>query len=263
MPTGVIGILPMGYQSFRTNRNDMSFSSAIAVAALIAAAATGEAAHHWSYSGPNGPSHWGEACAPGKSQSPIDIRTASAIHKKAPPLAFNYRPSPLHIIDNGHSIQVDVDPGSTLSAGGTRLPLVQFHFHRPSEEAIDGRHSAMVVHLVHRDADGNLAVVAVLLREGAANPLIATVWKSLPKRKGHEVSPPGVTIDPSELLPADRSYFSYVGSLTTPPCTEGVRWFVLKDPVTVSSSEIGTFAKLYPGNARPLQPVNGREVLTN
>ena len=241
----------------------MPSSPTIAIVAFVLAATTGEAAHHWSYAGPNGPSHWGETCAAGKSQSPIDIHTASASHKNAPPLAFNYRPTPLHIIDNGHSIQVDVDPGSTLSAGGTRLPLVQFHFHRPSEEAIDGRHSAMVVHLVHRDADGNLAVVAVLLREGAANPLIATVWKNLPKREEHEVSPPGVTIDPSQLLPVDRSYFSYVGSLTTPPCTEGVRWFVLKDPVTVSSSEIGTFTKLYPGNARPLQPVNGREVLTN
>jgi carbonic anhydrase len=241
----------------------MASRFAIAIVAFVVAAAADEATHHWSYAGPNGPTHWGEICAAGKSQSPIDIHTASASHKNAPPLAFNYRPTPLRIIDNGHSIQVDVDPGSTLSAGGARLPLVQFHFHRPSEEAIDGRHSAMVVHLVHRDGEGNLAVVAVLLREGAANPLIATLWKNLPKRKGHEVSPPGVTIDPSELLPADRSYFSYVGSLTTPPCTEGVRWFVLKDPVTVSSSEIGTFTKLYPGNARPLQPVNGREVLTS
>ena len=241
----------------------MASSTAIAVVAFVLVAATGEAAHHWSYSGNEGPDHWGETCAAGRSQSPIDIRTASASRKKAPPLVFSYRPTPLHIIDNGHSIQVDVDPGSTLSAGGSRLPLVQFHFHRPSEEAIDGRHSAMVVHLVHRDAAGNLAVVAVLLREGLANPLIATLWKNLPKRQGHEDSPPGVVIDPSQLLPADRSYFSYVGSLTTPPCTEGVRWFVLKSPVTVSSAEIGTFAKLYPANARPLQPANGREVLTD
>jgi len=227
-----------------------------------APAGASETAHHWAYSGPGGPAHWSETCAAGKSQSPIDIRAASTTHKKLPPLVFGYKPTALHIVDNGHSIQVDVDKGSTVAAGGVRFPLVQFHFHKPSEEVIDGRHSAMVVHLVHRDAEGNLAVVAVLLRDGATNSLVSTLWRNLPKQKGREESPPGVKIDPSQLLPADRSYFTYVGSLTTPPCTEGVRWFVLKSPVSLSAAEIGIFGKLYPANARPLQRVNGRQILT-
>src|SRR6478609_7801761 len=128
----------------------------------LGSAGAGETTHHWAYSGPSGPAHWSEVCVAGKSQSPIDIRAESATHKKLPPLVFSYRRTALHIIDNGHSIQVDVDKGSTVAAGGVRFPLVQFHFHKPSEEAIDGRHSAMVVHLVHCDAEGNLAVVAVL-----------------------------------------------------------------------------------------------------
>ena len=229
----------------------------------LGSAGAGETTHHWAYSGPSGPAHWNGVCVAGKSQSPIDIRAESATHKKLPPLVFSYRRTALHIIDNGHSIQVDVDKGSTVAAGGVRFPLVQFHFHKPSEEAIDGRHSAMVVHLVHRDAEGNLAVVAVLLRSGSTNSLVSTLWRNLPKQKGREESPPGVQIDPSQLLPANRSYFTYVGSLTTPPCTEGVRWFVLKSPVSLSAAEIGTFENLYPANARPLQPLNGRQILTN
>jgi len=233
----------------------------VALASLAAAA--GEHAQHWSYSGPNGPAHWPGICATGKSQSPIDISTASAAHKKLPPLAFAYRPTALHIIDNGHSIQVDVDKGSTLTVGGVRFPLVQFHFHKPSEEEIDGRASAMVVHLVHRDAEGSLPVVAVPIRSGGSNSMVETLWRNLPRQKGHELSPAGVTIDPSLLLPADRAYFTYVGSLTTPPCTEGVRWFVLRSPASLSPAEISTFAKLYPANARPVQPVHGRQIVTN
>jgi len=245
---------------------------AIVLGLIVAASATafaGTASHHWSYAGESGPSHWAEldsgfaACSSGKAQSPIDIRTQHLHGQGLPPLVFDYRPSPLHVIDNGHSIQVDVDKGSTVAAGGARFSLVQFHFHKPSEEAIDGRHSAMVVHLVHRDAEGNLAVVAVLFRSGSTNSLVSTLWRNLPKQKGREESPPGVQIDPSQLLPANRSYFTYVGSLTTPPCTEGVRWFVLKSPVSLSAAEIGTFQNLYPANARPLQHLNGRQILTN
>lgn len=233
------------------------------VASTFVAAAASESGHHWSYSGAEGPSHWGGTCATGKVQSPIDIRTTSAKAQKLPPLAFSYRPTPLHIIDNGHSIEVDVDKGSTLAVGGVRFPLVQFHFHKPSEEAINGRHFAMVAHLVHRDAEGNLAVVAVPLEAGTANPLVATLWRNLPHQKGKEASPTGVTINPSQLLPSNLSYFSFVGSLTTPPCTEGVRWFVLKTPLHVSSAEIAAFAKLYPANSRPIQPVHGREILAS
>ena len=218
---------------------------------------------HWSYSGATGPEHWGATCRAGKAQSPIDIRTAETSRRKLPVLAFNYRPGPLRIIDNGHSVQVNVANGSMLSVGDARFRLIQFHFHRPSEETINGRHSDMVVHLVHRDSEGRLAVVAVLLQGGADNSAIATVWRHLPLEKEREVSPTDVTINPAELLPASRAYFTYMGSLTSPPCTESVRWFVLKAPVSISAGALRKFGALYPANARPTQPLNGREVLAS
>jgi carbonic anhydrase len=235
----------------------------IALCACMAcgAAAGAEPSHHWSYSGPEGPSHWGGSCEVGKAQSPIDIRTAQARPAKLPTLVFDYGPAPLHIINNGHTVQVDVANGSTLSVGGVRFQLVQFHFHKPSEETINGRHFDMVVHLVHRDWAGHLAVVAVPLRSGAANALVTKLWSHLPKRKEQQSSPAGVTIDPAQLLPTNHSSFSYSGSLTTPPCTEGVRWFVMRSPASISPAQIATFGKLYSHNARPTQPMNGREVL--
>ncbi|MGE5063386.1 MAG: carbonic anhydrase [Myxococcales bacterium] len=233
----------------------------LALIALPAAAA--EEGHHWAYAGAEGPSHWGGTCATGKAQSPIEINSAAAKSEKLPPLEIDYRPGPLHVIDNGHSIQVNVEKGSSISVGGHRYDLVQFHFHKPSEEKIDGRQFAMVAHLVHKDAQGNLAVIAVPLKAGADNPLIGTLWRHLPKEKGREESSHGVTISPGQLLPVNRAYFTYDGSLTTPPRTEGVRWFVLKSPNMVSISEITTFAKLYKANARPVQPLNKRQVLAS
>jgi len=223
--------------------------------------------HHWSYSGEGGPSHWAEldaknrACGAGKSQSPIDIRTRDVHKKKLPPLVFEYRPTPLHIIDNGHSIQVNVDRGSTLRIGDKTYELVQFHFHHPSEERINGKNSEMVAHLVHRDKAGRLAVVAVLLNVGRLNATVESLWRHLPEQKNRQMDFKGVQVDPIGLLPADHSYFTYTGSLTTPPCSEGVRWFVLKSPSTLSKSEIATFAAHYRNDARPLQKLNGREVL--
>lgn len=219
--------------------------------------------HHWSYPEGTGRAHWPGTCGVGKAQSPIDIRTAQAKSENLPALTFDYRTGPLHIIDNGHSVQVNLAKGSFLLVGGVRFELVQFHFHKPSEETIDGHHFDMVVHLVHRNASGKLAVVALPLRAGTESPLITTLWRHLPGEKEREVSPAGVTINPAELLPANRRYFTYVGSLTTPPCTEGVRWFVLRTPASVSAGQVAEFGKVYPNNARPTQPVNGREVLAS
>jgi carbonic anhydrase len=159
-------------------------------------------------------------------------------------------------------VQVNVAPGSTLTVGGKRYQLVQFHFHKPSEEMIDGKRFDMVAHLVHRDAAGHLAVVAVPLRSGAPNSLIAKVWRNLPKRQGLEVAAKGIAINAAQLLPASRGYYAFQGSLTTPPCSEGVRWFVLKTPVDISAGEVAAFGTLYPANARPVQPLNGREILS-
>ncbi|HEV2671713.1 MAG TPA: carbonic anhydrase family protein [Gemmatimonadales bacterium] len=219
-------------------------------------------APHWGYEGTHGPEYWGtldtayKACVAGKQQSPIDIR-----HVKPAPLpaiTFSYQPSPLNVIDNGHTVQVTYAPGSFITVGDQRYELLQFHFHHPAEEKVFGNSYPMVVHLVHKNAQGKLAVVAVLLKEGEENGLITRLWSNLPAEHGEEVAPQGVSVDANELLPAMRGYFTFAGSLTTPPCTEGVTWFVLKEPATVSRDQIATFAHKYPHNSRPVQLVNGR-----
>jgi carbonic anhydrase len=218
---------------------------------------------HWSYGGHGGPAKWAEVdsefatCKLGKVQSPIDIRGAK--RADLPAIQFDYKPSPLKVIDNGHTIQVNYAPGSSINVGGARYELVQFHFHKPSEEKIDGKSHAMVVHLVHKSEDGKLAVVAVLLDKGGANPTIDTIWRNLPKEKERETSVEA-TVDAAALLPVNKGYYTFEGSLTTPPCSEDVRWFVLKTPVRIADSEIAAFGKLYPMNARPTQPLNGRTI---
>ena len=221
-------------------------------------------AHEWSYIGKEGPQHWGElkpeyaTCKTGRLQSPIDIRET----KKAPlpPLRFDYKPSALKIINNGHSIQVNYAPGSFIVVGDKHYELRQFHFHHPSEERIDGSEYPMVIHLVHGDADGHLAVVAVLLTSGSADSTIQKLWDNLPKNEGKEETIPGVEINASDLLPQSRGYYTFEGSLTTPPCSEGVTWFVLKTPREISPNQVKTFAKLYPHNTRPTQLLNERVV---
>jgi len=236
--------------------------AAIAAAALAAGPAAAQ--HAWSYEGEHGPAHWSEVspeyavCKTGKHQSPIDIRGAAAA--ALPPIEFSYAPVPLRIVDNGHSIQVDYAPGSFITVGGKRWDLVQFHFHHPSEEKIAGQSFAMVAHLVHRDAEKKLAVVAVLLKSGGDNAFIEGLWKHLPTEEGPAHQPAGVTVDASQLLPADRGYYTFTGSLTTPPCSEDVTWFVLKTPVEISKAEEAAFAKIFPNNARPVQPLNDRAV---
>jgi carbonic anhydrase len=216
---------------------------------------------HWDYAGADGPERWAElnpefaACATGKRQSPIDIR--DGIKVDLDPVQVDYHPSTFAVIDNGHTVQVNVAPGNFIETMGRRFELVQFHFHRPSEERIDGKQFDMVVHLVHKDAAGRLAVIAVLLERGSAQPIVQSVWNNLPLDKGEEVRAKG-TLDLQALLPAQRGYYTYMGSLTTPPCTEGVLWMVMKDPVPISAEQIGVFARLYPMNARPSQSAAGR-----
>ena len=218
---------------------------------------------HWSYQGHGGPAKWAEldhafaTCGLGKVQSPIDIRGAKVAD--LPAIQFHYKPSPLKLIDNGHTIQVNYAPGSSIDIGDAHYELLQFHFHKPSEEKVQGKSHAMVAHLVHKSADGKLAVVAVLLDKGGDNPTIDTIWMNLPKEKEKETAV-DVTVDAAALLPRDKGYYTFEGSLTTPPCSEGVRWFVLKTPMKITESEIMAFGKLYPTNARPIQPLNGRAI---
>jgi len=228
-----------------------------------------ESGPHWSYTGKTGPTHWGaleheyDNCGLGKTQSPIDIRDAAAKKAELPAIEFAYQATPLKIIDNGHTVQVNYAPGSFITVGGKQYELVQFHFHKPSEEKLNGKSYAMVAHLVHKDEDGKLAVVAVLLATGSKNPFIKTLWDNLPKDKKAEHAVDAVSINVADLLPKDRAYYTFTGSLTTPPCSEGVTWFVLKHSASISADEVARFGKLYPMNARPVQPLNGREVSTS
>ncbi|GIZ53283.1 carbonic anhydrase [Noviherbaspirillum aridicola] len=224
---------------------------------------TGKAARHasWSYEGETGPEHWGRLrpewtrCGAGNRQSPIDIRDGIPVDLE--PVAFDYKPVAFSVIDNGHTVQVNLGPGNRISLTGRSYELQQFHFHRPAEEKVNGRGFEMVAHLVHKDAEGRLAVIAVLIESGSAHPLMQTVWNNLPLEKNEPVTPPSL-IDVSQLLPQRREYYTYMGSLTTPPCSEGVLWIVLKEPVQASTQQIGIFSRLYPMNARPVQSPAGR-----
>jgi carbonic anhydrase len=227
----------------------------------VAEAAVQHSHIHWSYAGEGGPDNWhrldprNTLCATGQRQSPIDIREGIKVDLET--IKFDYKPSYFRIVDNGHTVQVAVGEGSITITGKT-YELVHFHFHKPAEEKINGRGFDMVVHLVHRADDGKLAVVAVLLEKGTENPFIQTLWNYLPLEKNLEVSPPSATIDLNSLLPASRSYYTYMGSLTTPPCSEGVLWLVMRQPVQVSQEQVSIFSRLYRNNARPIQAASGR-----
>ena len=218
---------------------------------------------HWAYGGDTGPDSWGmlkpefKTCMMGKRQSPIDIR--DGIKVQLEPIQFEYRPTPFKVLDNGHTVQVNLEPGNSITVLGRRYDLVQFHFHRPSEERINGRQYEMVAHLVHKDMDGKLAVVAVLMDQGMAHPMVQLVWNSLPLEKGTEQYSP-VMIDMNMMLPEGKQYYTYMGSLTTPPCSEGVLWMVMKQPATLSREQINVFARMYPMNARPIQSAAGRMI---
>jgi carbonic anhydrase len=235
-------------------------------AALLAAASVPAQPRHsnyWSYEGETGPANWGKInsewakCGTGTRQSPIDLRDGIKVDLEQ--IQFDYRPSGFNVIDNGHTVQVGVGMGNYITVQNRTYELVQFHFHRPSEERINGRGTEMVVHLVHKDAEGRVAVVAVLLERGAANPMIQTVWNNLPLEK-NDTFTPAVALDVNEILPARREYFTYMGSLSMPPCTEGVLWLVMKTPMPASPAQMALFSRLYPLNARPIQAGGGRMI---
>ncbi|HTA72906.1 MAG TPA: carbonic anhydrase family protein [Gemmatimonadaceae bacterium] len=220
----------------------------------------------WSYEGPRGYAHWGDldpdyaTCKTGQAQSPIDIRSTEKAD--VAPIRFEYTSAPLkYLINNGYTIRVNYhDTSSFFVVGDKRYHLTQFHFHRPSEEYIHGKPYAMELHLMHTASDGAIAGVAVMIASGAANETVQRLWDHMPKVKGSEQEIPGVAIDPSGLIPGDLSYYLYTGSISAPPCTEGVLWYVLETPITLSPAQIAAFAELYPHDVRPLQPLNGRVV---
>lgn len=222
-------------------------------------------ATHWSYEGEGGPENWGKLqaenalCEGGREQSPVNItRTERGGLGK---FAIKYFESGLSLVNNGHTIQANYDKGSYIEVDGKRFDLVQFHFHTPSEEMINYKAYPMVAHLVHKSADGKLAVIAVLLTEGSSNPMLERILSRLPREEGEQRSYAMVSINLADFLPKQRAYYLLMGSLTTPPCSEGVTWIVMKAPVEMSWPQISQFRELFPMNARPVQPLNHRVVV--
>ncbi|MCP5420743.1 MAG: carbonic anhydrase [Gammaproteobacteria bacterium] len=220
---------------------------------------------HWGYSGPEGPEHWGElsprfaACALGRNQSPVDLN--DFIESDLKPIEVHYQAGGNEVINNGHTIQVNYAPGSKISIAGHEFTLKQYHFHVPSENHINGKSFPMEAHLVHADEDGNLAVVAVMFMEGDENPSLTEAWMHMPEKAGDKQAlSPGTSAD--AMLPTQRNFYQYNGSLTTPPCSEGVRWIVMKEPVSASKEQIEKFSHvMHHPNNRPIQAVNARPIL--
>ena len=235
----------------------------VAAAAAVAAAAPPppKISNVWSYEGEFGPANWGKInpawakCGDGNRQSPIDIRDGMKVELEQ--ITFDYHPSSFNVTDNGKTVQVMVGSGNFITVNNRTYELIQFHFHRPSEERINGKGYEMVVHLVHKDGEGKIAMLALLLERGKPQPVIQTVWNNLPLEK-FDTMAPAVALDPLDLLPARRDYFTFMGSMTTPPCQEGVLWLVMKEPVQASPAQMALFSRLYPLNARPTQPSSGR-----
>ena len=220
----------------------------------------------WSYAGSTGPEHWADLspdyalARSGRRQSPVDIVTSKVVAQSAAPIAASYQTTSLEILNNGHTIEDDYHDGGTLTLDGRTYSLAQFHFHSPSEHTVDGRHFPMELHLVHKDPSGRLAVIGALIQEGAAHPELAKLWQHLPVEPGRSLAVEGVEVDATKLLPASLASYRYSGSLTTPPCSEDVSWFVLAEPIQASAEQIAAFRRVIHGNNRPTQPLNGRPI---
>lgn len=231
---------------------------------LLSSSAYSAGGAHWEYSGEAGPDNWAKlspeysACS-GKNQSPINL--TGFIEAKLDPITFNYTAGSAEILNNGHTVQINAVPGSNIKIDGVQFELKQFHFHAPSENLINGKSFPMEAHLVHADKDGNLAVVAVMFTEGENNKALEKAWAQMPHEAGGKETL-AAGISPLDILPPDRNYYRFDGSLTTPPCSEGVRWLVMKDSIPASKEQIEKFAHaMHHPNNRPVQPVNARTVL--
>ncbi|WP_229474478.1 carbonic anhydrase [Pseudoduganella lurida] len=217
----------------------------------------------WTYEGEFGPANWGKInaawnkCSAGTRQSPIDIRDGIKVDLEQ--IAFDYRPSGFSVTDNGHTVQVQLGTGNFLTVGGRTYELQQLHFHRPAEERVNGKTYEMGIHLVHKDIEGHVAILALMLQRGKPQPAVQTVWNNLPLEK-KDTFTPSVVFDPNDLLPQRRDYYTYMGSMTEPPCSEGVLWLVMKEPLQASPEQMALFSRLYPLNARPVQAAGGRMI---
>ncbi len=239
------------------------------VLGLAATAASAQSGAYWDYYGKTGPLAWGRldpayrACSKGHEQSPIDIRGAR-LNKALQPIEFHYIAGPVKVENDGRMIIVRVDPGSYIVAGGVRYELKRFEFHHPSEEAVRGKLTDLGVELIHEGADGKMAIVDIRLAMDRGNPnaVLAMLWPHLPKKPGTTQTVTDM-VNAGGFLPADRGYWTYMGSLTTPPCTEGVRWFVFEDDISLSLEQLRAFEMLFRMNSRPLQDTHGRRIEAN
>ena len=229
----------------------------------VHAKASGDAPH-WTYEGSTGPSHWGDladefiACKAGTSQSPIDI--LGSIQAQPASIQFGYHDSPLRILNNGHTLQINYDPGSSITIGHDQYELLQFHFHTPSEHQVSAHNFPMEGHLVHKDTNDRLAVVGVFIEEGHSNPFFQALVDNLPHNAGQEDVISSVHLNAEDMLPHDRDIYTYSGSLTTPPCSEGVSWNVMSTPIEMSGEQIAAFSAIMGHNNRPVQALNDRAI---
>jgi len=252
--------------SFEVRGMRIFLFAAMLLPATLTAAQSGA---NWNYEGRTGPLAWGkldpgyQACSKGHEQSPIDIRSTH-LDKTLQPLEFHYIAGPVTIENTGRGIAVRVDRGSTMTANGVRYQLVELEFHHPSEHPIKGKLADMEVDMVHRSDDGKVAIVAVRLNQdrGFPNALLSTLWAHLPAKPGGTVKVTDM-VNAGGLLPADRGYWTYIGSELTPPCAEGVRWFVFQEDLSISREQFRAFSTLYKMNTRPLQDAHGRRIEAN
>ena len=219
---------------------------------------------HWDYLGVEGPSHWGmlskeyRTCEAGNRQSPINITmTHHGDHQHK--LVFHYQTSQLHEMNNGHTIQVSHVSGCRVDLNDHKYKLRQFHFHAPSEHHIEGQAFPMEMHLVHQDESGHVLVIAAMMKTDATQPVLSKLWKWLPEQTEQEVSIP-LELRLTDILPTNTNHYAYSGSLTTPPCTEGVQWIVLKEPIHITQQDVDQFVRIIGQNARPIQPLRNRHI---
>ena len=219
---------------------------------------------HWAYMGIEGPEHWGMlteeymTCETGDRQSPIDISMAKHGQHHST-LVFRYHPSQVHELNNGHTIQVSHVSGCEADLNDRTFKLRQFHFHAPSEHHIEDQAFPMEMHLVHQDNKGHVLVIAVMMKTDASNQVLGKLWDWLPQQMGKEISLP-LELSIADILPTNTHHYSYSGSLTTPPCTEGVQWIILKEPMHIAEEDVKRFVQIIGYNARPIQPLRNRQI---
>jgi len=252
----------MSVNLIKPSKAKQTFFAGLALT-LLSGACFAEGSVQWGYEGKVGPSNWGSlekefaTCKVGQMQAPIDIPTKSATAVTAP-ITTKYKASAGEIINNGHTIQVALADGGSAMLGGVDYKILQLHFHTPAEEKIDGKGFPINAHLVHKSADGKLAVIGVLFNVGAENTSLKEVFTNMPAKEGKVALKSN--FDAASILPSSLAYYNYSGSLTTPPCSEGVSFYILKAPVEVSKDQLNAFQKIFKMNARPLQPLNGRKI---